>query len=78
MARTGLGIMMIDPLLIKDSIENETLVPILSDWQHPESLPINLVCLGRNYRSRASTCIWEALSINLQDAFSSESNFSDA
>jgi DNA-binding transcriptional LysR family regulator len=78
MARTGLGIMMIDPLLIKDSIENETLVPILNDWQHPDSLPINLVCLGRNYRSRASTCIWEALSIHLQDAFSSESNFSDA
>jgi DNA-binding transcriptional LysR family regulator len=69
MARLGLGIMMIDPLLIKDDIENQRLLPVLTDWQHPDSLPINLVCLGRDYRSRASTCIWEALSSNLQGIF---------
>lgn len=69
MARLGLGIMMIDPLLIKDDIENQRLLPVLTNWQHPDSLPINLVCLGRDYRSRASTCIWEALSSNLQGIF---------
>ena len=69
MARLGLGIMMIDPLLIEEDLERGSLVPILTDWQHPDSFPINLVCLGRNYRSRASTTIWEALSIHLQDAF---------
>ncbi len=70
MARLGLGVMMIDPLLIKEDLEKGLLVPILTDWQHPDSLPINLVCLGRNYRSRASTSIWEALSFHLQGAFS--------
>lgn len=70
MARLGLGIIMIDPLLIKEDLEKGLLVPILTDWQHPDSQPINLVCLGRNYRSRASTSIWEVLSTHLQDVFS--------
>jgi DNA-binding transcriptional LysR family regulator len=61
MARLGLGIIMIDPLLIRKDIEQTTLIPILTDWKHPSTDPINLVCLGRNYRSRASTSIWEAL-----------------
>ncbi|TEW52021.1 LysR family transcriptional regulator [Psychromonas algicola] len=70
MARMGLGVIMIDAILIKDDIENGTLVPILTDWQHPDTLPINLVCLGRNYRSRASTTIWEALFEHLQKVLS--------
>jgi len=68
MARIGLGVIMIDPLLIKEDIKKGTLVPILTDWQHPDTSPINLVCLGRNYRSRASTTIWEALFTQLQQA----------
>jgi len=70
MARLGLGVIMIDAILIKDEIESGALIPILTDWQHPDTLPINLVCLGRNYRSRASTTIWETLFEHLQKAFS--------
>jgi len=70
MARAGLGVIMIDPILIKDHIESGALTPILTDWQHPDTLPINLLCLGRNYRSRASTTIWEALFEHLQEALS--------
>lgn len=66
MARLGLGIIMIDPLLIKAEITNQQLMPILTEWQHPDNQPINLVCLGKNYRSRASTSIWEALSQKLK------------
>jgi DNA-binding transcriptional LysR family regulator len=66
MARLGLGIIMIDPLLIKAEIESRQLVPILTEWQHPDNQPINLVCLGKNYRSRASSSIWEALSQRLK------------
>lgn len=73
MAGLGLGIIMIYPLLIQADIESRKLVPILTDWLHPDSQPINLVCLGKNYRSRASTSIWEALSIHLQDALSENS-----
>jgi DNA-binding transcriptional LysR family regulator len=61
MARLGLGIIMIDPLLIRKDIEQKNLTPVLSNWKDPNTDPINLVCLGRNYRSRASTSIWEAL-----------------
>jgi DNA-binding transcriptional LysR family regulator len=70
MARLGLGIIMIDALLIREDVENGDLMPILTDWQHPDTLPVNLVCLGRNYRSRASTTIWEALFEHLQKAMS--------
>lgn len=69
MARLGLGIIMIYPLLIKSDIDSQQLVPVLTDWKHPESQPINLVCLGRKYFNRASSSIWEALSEYLQDAF---------
>ncbi|WP_298943496.1 LysR family transcriptional regulator [uncultured Psychromonas sp.] len=69
MACLGLGVIMIFPFLIKNEIENKQLVPILTDWEHPDRQPINLVCLGRNYRSRASTSVWDILSKNLQEAF---------
>ena len=69
MARLGLGIIMIDPLLIKHDIETKKLVPVLTDWLHPDVQPINLVCLGRKNLSRASNVIWEVLSKHLQDSF---------
>ncbi|MCV2401836.1 LysR family transcriptional regulator [Marinomonas sp. C2222] len=69
MSRLGMGIMMIDPILIRDDIANGSLVPVLTKWQYTDSLPINLVCLGRNYRTRASSCIWEALLEHLQAVF---------
>lgn len=69
MARLGLGIIMIDPRLIKHDLANHHLLPILTDWQHPERLPINLICLNKKYLSRASSCIWDALSIRLKEAF---------
>lgn len=69
MGRLGLGIIMIHPLMIQQEINNQTLVPVLADWAHPDSEPINLVCLGKNYRSRAANCIWEMLSEHLKSAF---------
>ncbi|MBJ7536095.1 LysR family transcriptional regulator [Marinomonas transparens] len=65
MARLGLGIIMIDPLYVQKEVEAKTLIPVLTDWSNPDTYPINLVCLGRNYRSRATTSIWEALSLVL-------------
>jgi len=62
MARLGLGIIMIDPLLIRKDIEPNKTDPCTKQLETPLiTRPINLVCLGRNYRSRASTSIWEAL-----------------
>lgn len=73
MACLGLGVIMIDPMLIQNEIKANKLVPILTDWIHPENQPIHLVCLGRKNRSRASTAIWEALAIHLQNALNQSS-----
>ncbi|MEP3349073.1 MAG: LysR family transcriptional regulator [Marinomonas sp.] len=69
MGRLGLGIIMIYPLMIQEDLNTNKLVPILADRPHPDSEPINLVCLGKNYRSRAANCIWEMLSEHLKNAF---------
>jgi DNA-binding transcriptional LysR family regulator len=68
MACLGLGIIMIDPLFVQSKIQEKTLLPILTDWQHNQTQPINLVCLGRDNRSRATVCIWESLYHNLKNA----------
>jgi len=68
MACLGLGIVMVDPLFIQAQVKVNALVPILSNWTHNNTQPINLVCLGKSSRSRATTCIWEALYIELQNS----------
>ena len=69
MSVMGLGIIMADPILLKNQLENGSLVPILEDLKHPDNLPINLVSLGQNYRSRATTSIWQSLLLELDRKF---------
>ncbi len=66
MACLDLGIIMVDPLFVQAHVKAHSLVPILADWRHNNTQPINLVCLGKSSRSRAATCIWETLYIELQ------------
>ncbi|WP_341501255.1 LysR family transcriptional regulator [Gallaecimonas sp. GXIMD4217] len=59
MACAGLGVIMADPLLLRNQLASGELVAILGDWRHPEVSPISLVCLGR--RSRAAQAVWAFL-----------------
>lgn len=61
MACAGLGIIMIDPLLIRNEIKTNALQPIFSDWSHPQIMPIHLVSFGKPIRSRATDCVWQDL-----------------
>jgi len=62
MLKDGLGIAMIDPAFIEEEIRTGELIKILPDYNIEETVPIQLVCLGRSARTRASQAIWEALS----------------
>lgn len=59
MACAGLGIIMIDPKFIQAERASGRLVPVLSEWNHPERSPIHLVCVGE--RTRASQAVWQFL-----------------
>jgi len=59
MASAGLGIVMVDPLFIRHELQQGALVPILTQWQHPDTSPIHLLCLGQ--RSRAAQAVWQFL-----------------
>ncbi|MEJ2766236.1 LysR family transcriptional regulator [Photobacterium sp. MCCC 1A19761] len=61
MACAGLGIIMVDAMLVGPELQRKQLVPVLSDWRHPEPVPIHLISLGRKQRSYAADCIWRAL-----------------
>ena len=65
LATLGQGIIMVDPRFIEQELNSSELVPIFTDYTHPDKQPIHLVCLGKKGRSRAVTCVWEALSENL-------------
>ncbi len=65
LATLGQGIIMVDPVFIERELRSNELVPIFVDYSHPDKQPIHLVCLGKKGRSRAVTCVWEALSENL-------------
>ena len=65
LATLGQGIIMVDPAFIGREIHSKHLVPIFTEYSHPDKQPIHLVCLGKKGRSRAVTCVWEALSDNL-------------
>lgn len=51
MACEGLGVMVLNPSFVVRELEEGKLIPILTDWHHPESRPINLVCVGGAYKS---------------------------
>ncbi|GAA3909826.1 LysR family transcriptional regulator [Litoribacillus peritrichatus] len=59
MACEGLGIIMVDPKFIAKERQAGLLKPILTSWVHPESSPINLVCVGQ--RTRAVEAVWQFL-----------------
>jgi DNA-binding transcriptional LysR family regulator len=65
LATLGQGIIMVDPAFIDQELRSNELVPVLTDYTHPDKQPIHLVCLGKKGRSRAVTCVWEALSEHL-------------
>lgn len=65
MATMGLGIIQVDPLLIEPELKSGVLVPVLCRWQHPDSAPIHLVCLGRKARNRAVDAVWQFLAARL-------------
>ncbi|GAB6259951.1 LysR family transcriptional regulator [Photobacterium sp. R1] len=59
MACDGLGIVMVDPGFIQKECQSGQLVPVLTDWRHPERSPIHLVCIGE--RTKASQAVWQFL-----------------
>lgn len=65
MATLGLGVIRVDPLLIGEELASGVLVPVLPRWQHPDSVPIHLICLGRKARNRAVDAVWEFLGARL-------------
>lgn len=71
MASAGLGIIMLDPEFIRPERKSGRLVPVLSDWQHPENSPINLVCVGE--RTKAAQAVWQFLLDEFQQTDPSDS-----
>ncbi len=69
MLKSGLGIAMIDPHFISQELSSGELVEILSDYTSGQSVPIQLLCLGRATRSKASKAIWESLAQSLPKYF---------
>ncbi|PMJ91389.1 LysR family transcriptional regulator [Vibrio sp. 10N.261.55.A7] len=61
MLKSGLGIAMIDPNFIAEELASGELVKILTPFTTDETVPIQLVCLGRTTRSKASEAVWEEL-----------------
>ncbi|MBT1443315.1 LysR family transcriptional regulator [Shewanella sp. JM162201] len=61
LALGGAGIIMADSSLVRRYLASGQLVRLFTDWQHPESLPVHLVCLGRSSRSRAAQTLWQHL-----------------
>lgn len=59
MACEGLGVMMLDPSFVVRELEEGKLLPILTDWHHPESSPVSLVCVGG--RTKATEAVWQFL-----------------
>jgi len=64
MACEGLGIVMVDPLFIQQELKEGQLKPVLTDWDHPDTSPIHLMCLGQ--RSKVSQAVWSFLIENLK------------
>ena len=65
LAVLGQGVVMGDPYYVQQELNQGQLVPILTEYAHPDRQPIHLVCLGKQGRSKAVQCVWEALSHSL-------------
>ncbi|WP_038196147.1 LysR family transcriptional regulator [Vibrio nigripulchritudo] len=61
MVKSGLGITMVDPQLIRKELETGELIQILEPFSVTCTQPVQLVCLGRATRSKAAKVIWEEL-----------------
>lgn len=59
MAGAGMGIVMVDPLFVRNELASGQLIPVLTQWQHPDTSPIHLLCLGQ--RSRVAQAVWQFL-----------------
>ncbi|MCE0558511.1 LysR family transcriptional regulator [Motilimonas sp. E26] len=68
LACMDMGIIRVDPILIQPELKKGQLVPVLSQWHHPDAAPIHLVCLEKNARSRAVNEVWHYLSEHLAEA----------
>lgn len=64
MACAGLGVIMADPIFIRQELAMKQLRPILTQWSHPDSSPIHLVCLRQ--KSKAAQAVWQYLLVNLR------------
>lgn len=65
MAAAGLGVVMVDALMIQQELKSGSLVRILEDWSHPDTIPIHLISLSKSQRSRAADCVWRYLAQRL-------------
>ncbi|WP_087016924.1 LysR family transcriptional regulator [Thaumasiovibrio subtropicus] len=61
LACQGFGIVRVDPAFIAEELQTGKLVRILQRYDVDDVLPIQLVCLSRDSRSRASMAVWEYL-----------------
>ncbi|WP_394251750.1 LysR family transcriptional regulator [Vibrio profundi] len=59
--KDGLGIAMIDPNFVEQEIKHGELVEVLPEYRIEDTAPIQLVCLGRSARTKASKVIWQEL-----------------
>ncbi|WP_430460239.1 LysR substrate-binding domain-containing protein [Thalassolituus sp. LLYu03] len=59
MAAAGLGIIMVDPRFGISERAAGRLLPVMTGWRHPDTSPVNLLCVGE--RSRAAQAVWEFL-----------------
>ncbi|MDP4982578.1 LysR family transcriptional regulator [Pseudoalteromonas tunicata] len=65
LACMGMGIIRVDPILIKPELQAGKLTAVLTAWHHPDAAPIHLVCLEKEARSRAVNEVWQYLSKEL-------------
>lgn len=69
MVKSGLGITMVDPNLIRNEMSTGELIQILEPFNVTCTQPVQLLCLGRATRSKAAKVIWEELANILPSHF---------
>lgn len=67
LACMGQGIIMADPMLVRQELREGSLKLLFPEWRHPDSQPIHLVCLGKSARSKAVDVVWQALCLWLAE-----------
>ncbi len=61
MLKAGLGVGRIDASAIRAELDSGELQIILPEFAHPQTAPIQLLCLGKATRSKACKAVWEEL-----------------